>query len=240
MPILVLQLVAGATEILNWVKMNKLTTALIASSMLLTTSPYAAEQDEDQQEQQNSNSSSSYQGEAYHYQDLRDRNTDIEVAYADYDYGNSVSILGNLGLMENRLSLGIGYSSFSGDNDHFDYDHYYFDAQFNLTNNMILGAAYYDDAEAFKVNFDYVADANFGVWDVGAYVFDGDIGMRAGALIPISSAWYYRGDIDWRDFDYLTFTNRVGAVFGAFDVGVEYVLQDNNNDHWKLSASMHF
>lgn len=239
-PFLVFMLAEDLPYKSYWESMNKITTALISSSLLCAAPGFANQQQDDEKEKQNTNSSVSYQSEAYHYQDLRDRNTDLEVAYADFDYGNSISVLGNLGLLDNRLSIGLGYTNFSGDNDVVDYDHYYIDAQFNLTNNMVLGASYFEDIEAFKVNFDYVADANFGVWDVGAYVFDGDIGLRGGLLIPFSSAWYYRGDLDWQDFDYLTFTNRVGIVMGAFDLGAEYVLQDNNNDHWKISVSMHF
>ncbi|WP_245300909.1 hypothetical protein [Vibrio echinoideorum] len=112
--------------------------------------------------------------------------------------------------------------------------------QYNVSNNVVIDGEWNisGDYDNLTVGGNYVADAGFGAWNVGANYSSGDASdgfdLEAGILVPFGNM-YYRGDFTYfLDSGYdSVFENALGWTNGNIDVNASvtmYELDDTSVD----------
>lgn len=169
----------------------------------------------------------------YHSQDIRNVQSNITAGYDSFENGDQLSLEGTYGIND-KASVSVGYSTFGSDHHSaFDYDAVTLSGQYNLTNNIVLDGEWNvsGDYDNLRVGGNYVADAGFGVWNVGANYSSGDYSdgfdLEAGVLVPFGNM-YYRGDFTYfLDSGYNSvFENALGWTNGNIDVNASVTMYE--------------
>jgi len=170
---------------------------------------------------------------SYHSQDVRNVQSNVSAGYDSYENGDQLSLDGTYGIND-KASVGLSYSTFSSDyHSALDYDAVTLSGQYNLSDNIVLDGEWNISGEYdnLTVGGNYVADASFGVWNVGANYSSGDLSdgldFEAGVLVPFGNM-YYRGD-----FTYFldsgvdsVFENALGWTNGKVDVNASVAMYE--------------
>ncbi|UPR46680.1 hypothetical protein ITG13_09975 [Vibrio cyclitrophicus] len=169
----------------------------------------------------------------YHSQDIRNVQSSIKAGYDSFENGDQLSLEGTYGIND-KASVSVGYSTFgSGYDSAFDYDAVTLSGQYNISNNIVIDGEWNisGDYDNLTVGGNYVADAGFGAWNVGANYSTGDVSdgfdLEAGVLVPFGNM-YYRGDFTYfLDSDYdSVFENALGWTNGNIDINASVTMYE--------------
>lgn len=169
----------------------------------------------------------------YHSQDIRNVQSKITAGYESFEYGDQLSLEGTYGIND-KASVSVGYSAYNSDFHSIgDHDSMTLSGQYNLSNNIVLDGAWNvsGDYDNLRVGGNYVTDAGFGAWNVGANYSSGDYSdgfdLEAGVLVPFGNM-YYRGDFTYfLDSDYDSeFENALGWTNGNIDVNASVTMYE--------------
>lgn len=169
----------------------------------------------------------------HHSQDIRNVQSKIIAGYDSFESGDQLSLEGTYGIND-KASLSLGYSTFGSDSHSAsDHDAMTLSGQYNLSDNIVLDGEWNVSGEYdnLTVGGNYVVDASFGVWNVGANYSSGDLSdgfdLEAGVLVPFGNM-YYRGDYTYfLDSDYdSVFANTLGWTNGNIDVNASVTMYE--------------
>ncbi|PHX06166.1 hypothetical protein [Vibrio splendidus] len=163
---------------------------------------------------------------SYHSQDIRNVQSSITGEYESYEDADAISLDGTYGIND-KASVGITYKNYSFDYDDEASDVMSLTGQYNISSNVVIDGVWNNiDGEYNNYRFggNYVGDARFGVWNVGANYYGGDLAdgfdVEAGVLVPFGNM-YYRGDftyfVDAEGYENI-FENKLGWTNGKIDV----------------------
>ncbi len=197
---------------------------ILSFSSVVSANDLATKESTNQVAQENKN---------YHSQDIRNVQSNITAGYDSFENGDQLSLEGTYGIND-KASVSVGYSTFGSDHHSaFDYDAVTLSGQYNLSNNIVLDGEWNvsGDYDNLTVGGNYVADAGFGAWNVGANYSSGDYSdgfdLEAGVLVPFGNM-YYRGDFTYfLDSDYdSVFENALGWTNGNIDVNASVTMYE--------------
>lgn len=179
----------------------------------------------------------------YHNQDIRNVQSSIKAGYDTQEFDrydvNIIGVEATYGIND-KASIGLSYDTLDIDfgndklNDHYDReDVITLSGQYNISNNIVIDGEWNisGDYDNLTVGGNYVADAGFGAWNVGANYSTGDVSdgfdLEAGVLVPFGNM-YYRGDFTYfLDSDVDTvFENALGWTNGNVDVNASVTMYE--------------
>ncbi|GAM75515.1 hypothetical protein JCM19241_3427 [Vibrio ishigakensis] len=182
-------------------------------------------------EQESADATVETQVNSYHAQDVRNVQTKLEADYFTHDGYDAYAVGGEFGIGDSA-SVGITYL----DNDY--WDAIAITGQYNINENIVIDALWNVSGDYDQLTFgaNYVADASFGVWNIGANYSTGDLNdsadFEAGVLIPFGD-FYYRGDFTYfLDAGYDSeFENKLGWTNGTFDINASYNMYEFDDSY---------
>ncbi|MEZ9912852.1 hypothetical protein AB4346_08530 [Vibrio breoganii] len=214
---------------------------IISLSSLLFLSVSAQAADQETQENVSTNTETT----TYHAQDVRNVQTKLEADYFTHDNFDGYAVGGEFGIND-KASIGVTYTALEytwndrlGRENSSDSDAIAITGQYNINENWIVDALWNVSGDYDQVTFgaNYVGDAQFGVWNVGANYSMGDSNdsadFEAGVLIPFAGNFYYRGDFTYfLDASYDSeFENKLGWTNGSVDINASYNMYEFDDSY---------
>ncbi|GEA59108.1 hypothetical protein [Vibrio comitans] len=209
----------------------------LSSLLLLSVSANAAEQEKN-------DVNVDTQTNTYHAQDVRNVQTKLEADYFTHDSFDGYAVGGEFGIGD-KASVGVTYTALEytwndwrGNENSTDSDAIAVTGQYNINENIVIDALWNVSGDYDQLTFgaNYVADASFGVWNLGANYSMGDLNdsadFEAGVLIPFGD-FYYRGDFTYfLDSGYDTeFENKLGWTNGTVDINASYNMYEFDDSY---------
>ncbi|GAB7219691.1 hypothetical protein [Vibrio comitans] len=209
----------------------------LSSLLLLSVSAQAAEQE-------TTDETVDIKTNSYHAQDVRNVQTKLEADYFTHDNFDGYAVGGEFGIA-GKASVGVTYTALEytwndrlGRENSTDSDAIAITGQYNINENIVIDALWNVSGDYDQLTFgaNYVADASFGVWNLGANYSMGDLNdsadFEAGVLIPFGD-FYYRGDFTYfLDSGYDTeFENKLGWTNGTVDINASYNMYEFDDSY---------
>jgi hypothetical protein len=168
----------------------------------------------------------------YHSQDVRNVQSSIKAGYETIEDLDLLSVEGTYGIND-KASVSVGYKQLGIDGYDDTSDAMNLSGQYNVSNNVVIDGEWNisGDYDNLTVGGNYVADAGFGAWNVGANYSSGDASdgfdLEAGVLVPFGNM-YYRGDFTYfLDSGYdSVFENALGWTNGNIDVNASVTMYE--------------
>jgi hypothetical protein len=168
----------------------------------------------------------------YHSQDVRNVQSSIKAGYETIEDLDLLSVEGTYGIND-KASVSLGYKQLGIDGYDETSDAMTLSGQYNVSNNVVIDGEWNisGDYDNLTVGGNYVADAGFGAWNVGANYSSGDASdgfdLEAGVLVPFGNM-YYRGDFTYfLDSGYdSVFENALGWTNGNIDVNASVTMYE--------------
>lgn len=168
----------------------------------------------------------------YHSQDVRNVQSSIKAGYETIEDLDLLSVEGTYGIND-KASVSVGYKQLGIDGYDDTSDAMTLSGQYNVSNNVVIDGEWNisGDYDNLTVGGNYVADAGFGAWNVGANYSSGDASdgfdLEAGVLVPFGNM-YYRGDFTYfLDSGYdSVFENALGWTNGNIDVNASVTMYE--------------
>ncbi|GEA52702.1 hypothetical protein VIN01S_35060 [Vibrio inusitatus NBRC 102082] len=182
--------------------------------------------------------------EGHHAQDVRNVQTKLEADYFTHDHFDGYAVGGDFGITD-KASIGVTYTALDytwndrlGRENSSDSDMIALTGQYNINENIVIDALWNVSGDYDQLTFggNYVSDASFGVWNIGANYSMGDYNdsfdFEAGVLIPFGD-FYYRGDFTYYlDAGYDTeFENKIGWTNGSIDVNASFNMYEFDDSY---------
>ncbi|GEM81510.1 hypothetical protein [Vibrio superstes] len=216
----------------------------LSSILFISMSAYASEE-EQQVEENKQVAEVKAQRTGYHAQDIRNVQTKLEADYFTHDNFDGYAVGGDFGIGDSA-SIGVQYTAleytwndFRGREKSSDSDAVAITGQYNINENIVIDALWNVSGDYDQLTFgaNYVADASFGVWNLGANYSMGDLNdsadFEAGVLIPFGGDFYYRGDFTYYlDSGYDSeFENKLGWSNGTIDINASYNMYEFDDSY---------
>ncbi|TVU65788.1 hypothetical protein FQP88_00430 [Vibrio atlanticus] len=168
----------------------------------------------------------------YHSQDVRNVQSSIKAGFETIEDLDLLSVEGTYGIND-KASVSLGYKQLGIDGYDETSDAMTLSGQYNVSNNVVIDGEWNisGDYDNLTVGGNYVADAGFGAWNVGANYSSGDASdgfdLEAGVLVPFGNM-YYRGDFTYfLDSGYdSVFENALGWTNGNIDVNASVTMYE--------------
>ena len=168
----------------------------------------------------------------YHSQDIRNVQSNIKAGYETIEDLDLLSVEGTYGIND-KASVSVGYKQLGIDGYDETSDVMTLSGQYNISNNIVIDGEWNisGDYDNLTVGGNYVADAGFGAWNVGANYSTGDVSdgfdLEAGVLVPFGNM-YYRGDFTYfLDSGYdSVFENALGWTNGNIDINASVTMYE--------------